>query len=160
MKKASKIVLGGLAAVASAGVQAGFGPPDFDLLENCEGGDSGAILVEGDGACFEVAWRCDGETGQYGVCLVGEFGGDGDEMGGWWEASENQDDEGCAEGYGYGYGGFLGGNGGATTLDKWQTKFTDATPGNGKKDHPGNKGDDDGITVEVAMKRVECPVLF
>ena len=159
MKKASKMVLGGLAVIASAGAQAGVTPPVYDLLENCEAGDFGVITVEENDACFEVAWRCDGDTGAYGVCLFGDFGGDGDEMGGEWSAYENDEFATCASGYGFGdgYGVFLGASGGATSLEKWQSKVTDATPGNGKSGHPGNKAGDTGTTVEVSMKRVECP---
>jgi hypothetical protein len=118
----------------------------------------------------------------YGVCISGSFAAGPYGMATSWganlpyEITQATECEDLSDGY-YGFYGFLASafneseyglgygvvvNGfdfAAYPLRKLETKGTTAATGNGKDaPHPGRKGDaeDNFLTIEVEMKRVEC----
>ena len=159
MKKASTLILGGLAGAVGVSAQAGDPIEIFEEEEYlCQGEETWEFGSYG--CTYEVSVRCDGLDADYGrICLDPIVGlAVGDYIGVYALATHTDQDGNC-DTYGV-YGATLDPFGAmfAVTdeLEKAEAKITDAPEGNGKKGHPGNKGSGDETTVEIEIKRGEC----
>ena len=172
MKKASKVILGGLVGATSAVANAGItvvDPGAFDVSATCK--PDFEASYENAYGCYEASVRCDGDDGLYGICIAGSFDADIDNIYASWAAFFNgstADATDCNNNpygfyglaaLGYGGGGDLVAVNGfdATPLNKLESKATTTSKGNGKPGKNGSHGaTSEDITVEVEFKRVEC----